>query len=381
MWSIGNEIQGMETPDIVSMAHKLGDYVRELEPSRPVTAAVNSVTGMKDPFFAALDITGYNYARDKYLSDHERKPDRVMFCTESFPLEAFDYWMDALKYPWVLGDFVWTAFDHIGEASIGWRGYFQNQDFYPWTLAYCGDIDICGWKRPQSFYRDVLWNSNRVSVFVKSPYPSFPVNPKRESWSLWHWNDVVADWNWSGYENLPLEVNVYSSCEKVELFLNGKSLGKMETNSANRYTGIWQVPYQPGVLKAIGYMKNKKTTEAILETAGKPVSINLSADRQQIEPNGQDLSYVTVELKDQNGIRDPKAENTVQFSISGPGSLVAVGNGNPMSTESYQLPYRKAWKGRCLVIVKSEKDEGNITLNALSEGLQGARIIIKSVEK
>jgi len=182
MWSIGNEIGGMETPEVVETAHKLKDYVHDLEPTRPVTAAVNAVTEKKDPFFSALDIGGYNYARAQYLIDHERKPERIMFCTESFPYEAFNYWTDAVKYPWVLGDFVWTSFDYIGEASIGWRGYYQSQDFYPWTLAYCGDIDICGWKRPQSYYRDILWGNNKnISIFVKPPEPSFPVNPKRES--------------------------------------------------------------------------------------------------------------------------------------------------------------------------------------------------------
>jgi beta-galactosidase len=381
MWSIGNEIGGMETPEIVEIAHKLRDYVHNLEPARPVTAAVNAVSEKKDPFFGALDVAGYNYAKDQYVKDHERKPDRIMFCTESFPLEDFEYWSDAVKYPWVLGDFVWTSFDYIGEASIGWRGYMQKQDFYPWTLAFCGDIDICGWKRPQSFYRDVLWqNGSRVSIFVKPPQPSFPVNPKREYWSLWHWNDVVADWNWNGYENQRMEVHVYSSCERVELFLNGKSLGIKETNSLNRFTGIWQVPYVAGVLKAVGLNKNRKATETVLETTGKPVAIKLFADRQQIKANGQDLSYITVELEDEKGLRDPKAENQVDFEISGPGTLEAVGNANPMSTESYQLPGRKAWKGRCLVIVKSGKEKGDILLSASSAGLKNAKIIIRSGE-
>src|SRR4030095_3928345 len=127
------------------------NYVRKLEPTRPVTSAMNAVSEKKDPFFAALDISGYNYARSNYESDHKRMPQRIMFCTESFPLEAYEYWTDAMKYPWVLGDFVWTSFDYIGEASIGWRGYYQEKNFYPWNLAFCGDIDICGWKRPQSF--------------------------------------------------------------------------------------------------------------------------------------------------------------------------------------------------------------------------------------
>jgi len=378
MWSIGNEIQGMDSPEVVAVAQKLRDLIHELEPTRPVTAAVNGVTEKKDPFFDVLDVAGYNYARDKYLLDHERVPDRIMYCTESFPLEAFDYWMDAVKYPWVMGDFVWTSFDYIGEASIGWRGYYQNRDFFPWTLAFCGDIDICGWKRPQSCYRDVLWQKGKISIFVKPPEPSFPVNEKREYWSLWHWSDVVADWNWQGYENRSMEVTVYSSCEKVELFLNGKSLGKQETNELNRFTATWQVPYQAGVLKAEGSGKKSGTAQAILETTGKPLSIKLQADTQLIQANGQDLSYITVELVDENGLRDPKADYPVKIEVSGPGTLASLANANPMSTESFLMPTRKAWQGRCLAIIKSGKEPGDIVVTASSNGLKSAKIVIKS---
>ena len=146
--------------------------------------------------------------------------------------------MDVIDNPFVIGDFVWTAFDYIGEASIGWRGYPQEKNFFPWNLAYCGDIDICGWKRPQSYYRDVLWKDNQLSIFVKSPKPSFDPNPNRASWSKWHWFDVVANWNWKGFENKPMEVNVYSSCEEAELFLNDKSLGKKKTDRSTEFKAI-----------------------------------------------------------------------------------------------------------------------------------------------
>ena len=238
MWSIGNEIPGMDRPSIADTAKILADYVRSVDNTRPVTAAVNGVSDQKDAFFSALDVCGYNYAMDKYVSDHERKPKRIMVATESFPLEAFDYWMDVLDHPWVIGDFVWTGFDYIGESSIGWLGYMPDKKYYPWNLAYCGDIDICGWKRPQSFYRDALWGKNQLSIFVKPLQPSFPVNPKKESWSKWNWDDVVANWTWKGYEDSIFEVNIYSSCDEVELFLNNKSLGKKPTNRSTKFMAI-----------------------------------------------------------------------------------------------------------------------------------------------
>jgi beta-galactosidase len=288
--------------------------------------------------------------------------------------------MDVMDHPWLVGDFVWTGFDYIGEASIGWRGYWQEQNFFPWNLAFCGDIDICGWKRPQSYYRDALWKSKQLALFVKPPKPSFPENPDKMFWSKWNWFDAVADWNWSGNENTPLEVTAYSSCDEVELFLNSRSLGKMKTSRATEFKATWKVPYQAGELKAIGYTGKKKVNTAILHTAAEPAQIKISADRNVIKADGQDLSYITVELVDGNGIRNPKAENPVKFEIEGPGKIIGTGNANPVSLESFTAAERKAWQGRCLVVVKSDYVEGKMILRASSPGLNPASIVISSTE-
>ena len=386
VWSIGNEIPGMDTPEVVKTAQMLADFVRKNDQTRPVIAAVNNLNPAKDPYFGTLDIAGYNYGsggdhlKDNiFKTDHRRVPSRIMIQTESFPLEAFKSWTDVTDHSWLLGDFVWTAFDYIGEASIGWRGYPQEKNFYPWNLAYCGDIDICGWKRPQSYYRDALWMTNQLSIFVKPPKPSFEPNPKREAWSKWHWFDVVADWNWKGYENTPFEVSVYSSCEEVELFLNNKSLGKKKTDRSTEFMALWKVPWQAGELKATGYHAGKPVNTSILSTAGEPNLIRLTADRTEIKADGQDLSFITVELTDEKGIRNPKAENRVKFEIEGPGTIAGVGNANPVSTESYVLPERKAWQGKCLVIIKSENQPGEIHLKVTSGVLITGEITINSV--
>lgn len=378
MWSIGNEIIGMDKAEVADTAKLLADFVRSIDSTRPVTAAVNSVSEKKDLFFSALDICGYNYAQDKYVSDHERKPQRIMFATESYPLTQFDYWMSVNDHSWVIGDFVWTGFDYIGEASIGWRGYPQEKNFYPWNLAYCGDIDICGWKRPQSFYRDALWKENQLSVFVKPPQPSFPINTKKEDWSIWNWDDVLADWTWKNYKDSMFEVNVYSSCDEVELFLNNKSLGKKQTNRSTKFMAVYNVPYTAGELKAVGYDDEKKVNTSILKTAREPTQIKLSADRNIIKADGEDLSYVTVELIDANGVKNPKAENLIHFTIEGEGTIAGMGNANPISAESYQLPQRKAWQGRCMIVIKSTKDKGKIILKASGGNLKTAEIIINA---
>lgn len=384
LWSIGNEIPNMDNTEVAADAKMLSVFIKSLDPTRPVTAAVNGLSEKKDPFFAAFDIAGYNYAyggdhnqKSIYEADHERLPQRIMYGSESYALEAFGAWMNVVDYPWVIGDFVWTSFDYIGEASIGWRGYWQEQNFYPWNLAYCGDIDICGWKRPQSYYRDALWKKNQVAVFVKPPQPSFEINPARQDWSKWHWHDVVDNWNWPGHENNPLEVQVYSSCTSVELFLNGKSLGKKNTNRQTQFKETWMVPYHAGELKAVGYEGKKKISESIIRTAAAADRIRLTADRKEIASDNQDLSYITVELTDAMGVRNLQADQLVTFTVEGPATIAGVGNANPVSVESYQASHRKAWQGRCLVVVKAGKEKGEVKITASAPGMTSASVTIE----
>lgn len=376
MWSTGNEIPHREKPEVAKVSRMLRDHIRSIDTTRFVTCGVNGIAPDKDTFLSTLDIAGYNYARTKYVEDHERVPQRVMMATESFAIEAADYWMEVTDHPWVIGDFVWTAFDYIGEASIGWLGYPQRQTFYPWNLAYCGDIDVCGWKRPQSYYRDALWMPEQLSLFVKSPVPSFDTNMHKVEWSQWEWHDARDSWNWAGYENKPLDVTVYTSYEAIELFLNGKSLGRKTAGRSNKFMAVWQVPYSPGKISAVGYNGKKKSKEVTLQTAGNVAQVKLTADRQQIIANGQDLSYVTITLNDAAGNIAPDADALLQFDINGPGTIVGVGNANPMSIESCQQPQRKAWRGKCLVIIKSDKQPGDITLKVHAAGIETAQVKI-----
>jgi len=386
MWSIGNEIPAMEEKSVVKNAQSMSDFIHKLEPTRPVTAAVNNLSEKLNNFYDALDICGYNYAvggyENKYATDSKNHPNRVMFGSESYALDEFEAWAEVEKYPSVIGDFVWTAIDYIGEASIGWHGYPQYDGVFPWNLAYCGDIDICGWKRPQSHYRDAFWTDKPViSLFVHAPVSSFdPLTRDRISWSRWHFDDLVAEWNWSGFENKPLKIDVFTSCDSVELFLNGKTLGKKEAGRKQKCKVCYEVPYSAGELKAIGY-KNGKQTTSLIQSTSVASTIKISADHRTIKADGQDLSYITVELCDKNGLRDAHADNLLQFRVNGPATIVGVGNANPVSLESYTAPQRKAWKGRCLVIIKSELTKGNIELIASSAGLHPVKISLKSISE
>jgi beta-galactosidase len=386
MWSTGNEIPERGSPEGVETSALLAEYIRKLDPTRPVTSAVNGLGPDKDPYFATLDLSGYNYSfggdhgkESIFRIDRKRVPDRIMYCAESYPLTAFGAWMDVLDNPYVIGDFVWTGFDYLGEASIGWLGYLHIGSFYPWNHAYCGDIDICGWKRPQSWYRNVLWkNGKQLSIFVKPPEPSFEENPDRMDWSKWHWQDVVDSWNWDGHEGESLEVEVYCAHETVELFLNGVTLGRKATSRENEWIARWTVPYTAGKLTAIGYRSGEEAESDELLTTGDPANIAMKEDRSSLMADGQDLSFVDVELLDHDGNRSYNAGNLVQFELEGPGEIVAVGSSNPMSTESYQASFRKAYQGRCLVVVKTTREAGEIILTASSEGLQSATLSLES---
>jgi beta-galactosidase len=380
MWSTGNEIPERGDPEGAETAQMLAEYVRSLDPTRPVTAAVNGVGPDKDPYFSSLDVCGYNYALSQYEESRETYPERIIYASESFPLEAFEYWMGVLDHPNVIGDFVWTSFDYLGEASIGWMGYPHDISFYPWTHAFCGDIDICGFKRPQSHYRDALWdNGDKISIFVVPPEPSFGVtNPDKKEWSKWDWQDVVDDWTWTGHEGEEFEIEVYAPAGEVELWLNDESLGRKPSGRETKYTTRWKVPYQPGSLRAVLTREGQEIASDELKTAGEVDRIHLTADRSNIRADGQDLSFITVELLDDAGTVNPKAANLLNFQIDGPGSIQAVGSSNPMSTESYTGSSRKAYRGRCLVVVRSGDQPGEIRLTATAEGLQPSEFVVQA---
>lgn len=385
MWSIGNEIPEQGSPDGTDTADMLATYVRSLDPTRPVTLAANKSGSGYDAYFATLDVVGYNYQLGAYTSEHTRVPDRVMFGAESYPKDAFAYWKAVEDYPYVIGDFVWTGFDYLGESSIGWTGYapsWWGLGPYPWHLAYCGDIDACGYKRPAAYYRDVLWNTgqNKVSAFVTSPEPSLP--DQYSNWNLqWVYPDLHPSWTWPGYEGTNLDVVVYSACEEVELFLNGQKIGnKKATSRDTQYKAAWKVAYEPGELKAVGYISDVNVAEWVLKTAGEPAQIRMTPDKTTIAADGTDLCYVTVELLDASGnpVYDPNDDRLISFNINGPGKLAGVGNAKPLGTESFQRLHRTTFRGRCVAVLKSTLKTGTITLTATSPGLSSDSVIIST---
>jgi len=383
LWSIGNELLERNKPEGVELGRMQAKLVRKLDPSRPLTIAVNGGGGAwdwqeTDALFALVDVCGYNYEGRNYASDHNRLPQRVIAGTESTPGEAFDHWMMVEEMSHVVGDFVWTSLDYIGEAGIG-RVELEPFEQWalgrcPWHQANCGDLDLCGFKRPQSYYRDILWKrGSPLFIAVHTPIPE----GKTPHITYWGWPDVWPNWNWLGMEGRTFRVDVYSACEQVELRLNGRLLGMQPAARPERFMATFEVPYEAGELKAIGYCEGRPAAEYTLATTGLADRLRLSSDRTAVEASEPRLFYITVEVTDANGLVDPTAGNEIFFTVQGPGLILALGSGDPRSSEWYVGNQRRAFRGLCLVAVKSSGDSGEIVLRAQADGLQGAEIRLK----
>jgi beta-galactosidase len=368
MWSIGNEPVERGRPEGARIARMLADHVRSVDPTRPVTAGINGGHDawpwqQLDDLFATLDLCGYNYRADEYRAHSER----IVYGSESVAGEAFEHWTRVRELDHVIGDFVWTALDYLGESGIG-RAHHDGDAApflaaYPWYVANCGDLDLCGFKRPQSFYRDVLWQRGEpLFIAVHPPGPEPTV-------TYWGWPNVRPSWTWPGREGELFRVDVYSACETVELLLNGESLG---TKVAERCTATFEVPYRPGTLQAIG---SKRVAECELRTVGEPARIRLTADRDTL--HGDDLSFVTVEVVDADGLTHPNADHTIAFTVDGVGAIAAVGSGDPVTTEPFHGNRRSAHMGRCLVVLKSRGERGEIRLRAEADGLAAGETAVR----
>jgi len=387
MWSIGNEIIERKEPAAVETAKMLANAVRNIDPTRPVTSAMttwDNLWEIFDPLMAAHDVAGYNYQLHHAESDHARVLSRIIVQTESYPKDAFANWNLVQKHNYIIGDFVWTAMDYLGESGIGRyvypgepTGEHWEGNLYPWHGAYCGDVDLTGWRKPISHYRSMLYNDNeKLYLAVREPNPESGAI-KLTSWAVW---PTWESWTWPGQEGKNLEVEVYSKYPKVRLYLNDKLIGEKETGLGQEFKATFAIPYASGELKAVGIENDKEIESVVLKTAQKATKIKLTVDRKEITADGQDLSYITVEITDEKGILDPNAVNQLTFNLSGAGVVVGVDNADLKDTDLYVANTRKAWHGRAMVIIKSTKESGTINLEVTSPGLETAIIKLKTIK-
>lgn len=382
-WSIGNEIIERKKIEAVTTARRLVRAVRQHDTTRPVTSALASWDKdweIYDPLAEAHDIVGYNYMIHKAAEDHQRDPKRVMIQTESYPRDAFSNWKGCMENSYRIGDFVWTAIDYLGESGIGryWYegevpGEHYSRPLFPCHAAYCGDIDLTGWRKPISHYRNILWQTGteREDLYMAVKEPNgYHGDIHAGLWAVW---PTWESWNWEGWEGKEIEVEVYSrTYPSVRLYLNDKLISEMPTTPETQYKATFKLPYQPGTLRAVP--GNTEQPTCTLTTAGQPSAIKLTADRTSIGTG--DLSFVTVEVVDARGNTCPNDTTSLHFDVKGAGKLLAAGNADIKDTGSYIDPEHKLWKGRALAVIRSGKKKGRVTLTVSATGLPKKSVTI-----
>jgi beta-galactosidase len=414
MWSIGNEVPDQRN---FYIATSLNAIVKSEDNTRPVTSGCNDAASGTNGFQKTVDVFGINYHLGDYkrffeLKDNENRafhssesastvssrgeyffpvvqgdlfnnlPGKGVFQITSYDV-AYPEWASTPdqqwtlqdKYPAVMGEFVWTGFDYIGEPTPYWgdmTGLKKDDWGYEATLkmlkdngvtevpsrsSYFGILDLAGFKKDRFYIYQSKWR------------PELPMA------------HILPHWNWQERKGLVTPVHVYTSGDEAELFLNGKSLGKKKKGQFE-YRLKWDdVVYQPGELKVIAYKNGVKWAEDVMRTTGKQSLLAVSTDRPAVKADGTDLIYITVNIEDKNNLPVPRSNNVLNFSIVGPGRIVATDNGDATSHESFQAKTKKAYNGMCLVIVAAEKGaKGSFTVKAESKGLKPASVKVNIAE-
>ena len=382
MWSIGNEVseQNDTTGTGTRRAEMLQNRVHQVEPTRPVMVAIApgnlSIRPYnKSGFTEIMDIVGYNYQEPWYIDDKEMFPNRIMFGAEVFPYFRgrkenirgyfpINPWYDVANNDFIFGQFLWAGVDYLGESS-GWPSK-------GWPTS---PFDICMFEKPMAAFHRSVWN-NQPMVRIAVMDQSLNIDPGKDHWSS---PFMVAHWNFPQYTGHIIQVQTITNCEAVELWVNGTSLGKRKTADYTNNTIVWYVPYNAGKIRATGYNNQNETAHDELMTSGKPAKIVLSADREIIAADGQDISHITVTIVDDIGIVVPDHDLKITFNVSGNGNLLGLDNGDLRSNEPFKGNKRTTCFGKMLAIVQSSRNPGEITIKASGEGLpeREIRIICK----
>lgn len=389
MWSSGNEVPDQWGEAGVKRAKWLQEIFHREDPTRPVTVGMDQVKAtMESGFGALLDVPGLNYRVHLYEEAFKKFPQGFILGSETastvssrgiykFPVvkeknkqypdfQSSSYDLEACSWsnvpdedfvlqddkPWVIGEFVWTGFDYLGEPT-------PYDEKWPSRSSYFGISDLAGLPKDRFYLYRSRWNTEKETLHI------------------------LPHWNWEGREGQVTPVFVYTNYDSAELFVNGKSMGiqkKNNTTPQNRYRLMWMdVKYEPGTLKVVAFDKNgKAVAEEEIHTAGKGYQIVLDADRKTIKADGKDLSYVTVSVVDKNGIPCPTATDQLQFKVKGKGVYRAACNGDATSLEQFHLPTMKLFSGKLVVTLQSLKEAGNMELTVSGKGLKAATLTINS---
>ncbi|MCL2767012.1 MAG: DUF4982 domain-containing protein, partial [Peptococcaceae bacterium] len=430
MWSIGNEIgerNGLSEGAL--WAGRIAEHARTIDPTRPLTSALcapfsgledsdmalmmqslaekvrnapegsvqnlsspwsdSTWAGMTEPFAAPLDVVSYNYLDHYYERDGKDFPNRIIVGGESYPKHFDVTWSLVERLPHVIGDFTWTSIDYIGEAGLGQVVYITEEEaskmmplqgapvLFPWRTAYCGDFDLCGFRKPQSHFRSIVWGSNETYILAHNPAN----HGKTEVMGRWAWPEAYEFWQYPGWEGKPIKVSVYSRADEVELLLNGKCLGKKPVGAKYRFHALFEIEYQSGDLTAVSYTNSKEVSRMCLSTPGSVERLRLNVEKTEITADGNALSYIIAELIDNQGCIVPFDDKMLKATVTGEGSLAAFGTGRPITEENYTCGSFTSWLGTCTAIVRSGVTPGQVILRLECDGLAPVEATITTKEQ
>ena len=432
MYSIGNEIPEAGNKFDVQWGKKLADKLRSLDDTRYTTnslnlllaimndlpklmaqnaaaqaaantekdqpqeinSMMNNLGAMMAQFMASdfaaekvkeacaqVDITGYNYAAARYEIDGKLFPNRILVGSETNPPDLDKNWELVEKLPYVIGDFDWTAWDYIGETGIGKINYPDQQSMgfyalYPCKIAYCGDINILGNRRPISYWRELIWGL-RKAPYIAVQLPQHYGEP--QSTTQWSMSDAVRSWNWNGYEGKPVKVEVYAAADEVELLINGQSVERKKVGETKKYITIFDTTYHAGKVEVIAYSDGKECGRDEILTASDEVVIAAKADRTQIPADGSDIAYIDICMQDASGILNPNADKAVSISLDGPGEIMGYGSADPESEENYYDTVAKAYEGKLRAAVRGTGETGKIVVTLSADGLESVKVDVEAV--
>ena len=415
LYSVGNEIPEIGTDAGSETCANIAGLFRKLDPDRYTTAGVNGVFAAGDRMgeiladlsrdmraageiegnvndfmsvmdtkmdqivchrtiserlekaFSPLDIAGYNYMAARYEPDSQRYPNRVLLGTETYPGDIVRNWTLVKKLPSVIGDFTWTGWDYIGEAGIGVPGYHPGEGCFgaefPCQLAYCGDLDLTGFRRPLSYLREIAFGLRRKPYLaVQNPW-HYGETLLKTAWIL---SDADASWDWPGCEGKPAVVEVYAPGDEAELLVNGKSLGRRPLEGCR---ALFETVYEPGELRAVAYENGSVLGDFALRTPGENAELSL-----RVDDVGEELCYLTVERTDGDGNLCTGADETLTAEVEG-AQLLGFGSGDPKPLHNYNQGKCKTWKGRALLILKQTGAE-QVRVRIRSESGKTAELLL-----
>jgi len=381
MWSIGNEVDYPNDPythpvlnteanpqtwakydEKLPHANRLGEVARELvgivkqlDTNRPVTAGLASALMSNETGYAdAIDVAGYNYQEFRYAPDHKKYPKRILYGSENGM--ALDAWNAVADNDFVIGQFLWTGFEYLGEAGQ-----------FPTRHSTSGIIDLAGNKKPEFYFRQSLW-SDKPMVFIGTTDRL----ADNGAVSLWAHKRVEPVWNWK--EGQPISVNVFTNCEEVELYLNKRSLGIKKMAGLQNRTINWEVPFEPGSLKAIARTAGKELASFELKTTGSPVRLAAKSDVSRLTGDKQDLGHIWITLCDEEGNTVYTAVNEITCEVTGPIRILGMEDSNPRNIEDYKDNKQKAYHGKLLIYVQSLDKPGKAVIVLTSPGLKGTTV-------